>query len=481
MTTAPGQGDLRLDNSESPNPDEFQFLFGDPDASPHLGQDLDKPAVLEVVQIWESAVLGVHHLHADDAPLTLGDADCTFTAPNEDLPGHNLALFRPQADGFVLRACAGWTGFVQHDATGERRCLQALRERGEARAVDQDLLDISVPVGHSIWVDTGHVLFGARHVPPSKAVVGAHKQTVDAPFLGVLSMTSVLGTLLGIAIALAPPPAEAVVADIPDRFAEVILETPAPPPAPKVAKAPERSNRAEGAKAKKEEGRKGSKTSKMKVARGDVVKRELDNQVASTAGLLGALNDDAGLDAMLGENAISAGMLGGLGGAIGAKGVQLGYGGLGSDGRGLGGGGQARGIGGLGTQGRGGGDGNYGASGGSFERGEGGDIATLMGDVITLGALDKSLIDQVIKRHISSLRYCYQRQLTRHPGLAGKVVVKFVIAGDGSVSKAMIKRSSLGNSAVESCMTNQFLKMKFPAPKGNGIVMVSYPFLFQAN
>ena len=63
---------------------------------------------------------------------------------------------------------------------------------------------------------------------------------------------------------------------------------------------------------------------------------------------------------------------------------------------------------------------------------------------------------------------------------SGKVTVKFVIAGNGSVSRASIKKSTLGNDSVESCLSGRFMTLQFPEPKGNGIVMVSYPLLFSA-
>jgi outer membrane biosynthesis protein TonB len=120
----------------------------------------------------------------------------------------------------------------------------------------------------------------------------------------------------------------------------------------------------------------------------------------------------------------------------------------------------------------------YGSGGGSFgEKGDGG-IGRIGGDPIILGALDKSLIDAVIKRHMNQIRYCYQRELNRDPNLGGKIVVKFVIAKDGSVSKASTKSSTMGSSAVESCINSRFMRFKFPEPKGGGIVIVSYPFIF---
>jgi hypothetical protein len=57
--------------------------------------------------------------------------------------------------------------------------------------------------------------------------------------------------------------------------------------------------------------------------------------------------------------------------------------------------------------------------------------------------------------------------------------VKFVIGKTGSVSKASTKTSTLGSKAVEGCINSRFMRFKFPEPKGGGIVIVSYPFIFQ--
>ena len=36
----------------------------------------------------------------------------------------------------------------------------------------------------------------------------------------------------------------------------------------------------------------------------------------------------------------------------------------------------------------------------------------------------------------------------------------------------------MGNASAESCIVGRFLRMQFPQPKGGGIVIVSYPFIF---
>ena len=48
--------------------------------------------------------------------------------------------------------------------------------------------------------------------------------------------------------------------------------------------------------------------------------------------------------------------------------------------------------------------------------------------LIVLGTLEKAHIDDVIKHKMGQIQSCYQRALTSDQRLAGKVVVKFVIA-----------------------------------------------------
>jgi Ca-activated chloride channel family protein len=104
--------------------------------------------------------------------------------------------------------------------------------------------------------------------------------------------------------------------------------------------------------------------------------------------------------------------------------------------------------------------------------------AVRLGDPLILGALDLSVVDSVIQRHGNQMRYCYERELTKRADLAGKVTIKFVISKDGTVSSATTKSSTLGSDPVESCLEGRFMRMRFPQPKGGGIVIVSYPLGF---
>ena len=76
------------------------------------------------------------------------------------------------------------------------------------------------------------------------------------------------------------------------------------------------------------------------------------------------------------------------------------------------------------------------------------------------------------------ITYCYQRERTKNRNLSGKITVKFVISKDGSVSQAKTHSSTMGNKAVDACINSTFKRFKFPKPKGGGIAIVKYPFIF---
>ncbi|MBM76530.1 MAG: hypothetical protein CMK59_14075 [Proteobacteria bacterium] len=97
---------------------------------------------------------------------------------------------------------------------------------------------------------------------------------------------------------------------------------------------------------------------------------------------------------------------------------------------------------------------------------------------VVMGALDKSLIDEEIKQHMSKIKSCYQTELQSNPSLEGRIVVKFVIGKDGSVSSTTPKEDSIGSEEVTQCVLGQFQEMQFPEPTGGGVVIVSYPFEF---
>jgi hypothetical protein len=134
----------------------------------------------------------------------------------------------------------------------------------------------------------------------------------------------------------------------------------------------------------------------------------------------------------------------------------------------------------ISTAGRGGGKNTSGIGGlGAGNTGNGG-VGLIEEESEIVGGLDREVIAQYIKSQLGQILYCYERQLSAHPDLFGKVAVKFTIAGTGSVETQAIGDTTLKNATVEGCILNKVAKWKFPAPAGGTKVLVTYPFLFKS-
>ena len=286
-----------------------------------------------------------------------------------------------------------------------------------------------------------------------------------------------------IAAALITPPARAGMVETLTRRNSVFTTTKLLKEEPAaVAAAP-------GPKAKEKEGRRGERTkrprdaapSRERAQRVDPEQRARDHAVARRAGLLGILAGEGGAIA----NVFSAGGLGtginvSLGGLSGATlGDAGGAGGLGSRGTGGGGDGGSLGIGGLGTHGNGRGERDYGdVKLGADKRGG---PRLLPGRTILEGSLGEAEIGRVIRQNLPRFKHCYERELTARPELAGKVALGFTIAPNGRVADPQIRESSLDDGAVERCLVSVLSTLEFPKPRGGGVVVVTYPFIFASS
>lgn len=137
--------------------------------------------------------------------------------------------------------------------------------------------------------------------------------------------------------------------------------------------------------------------------------------------------------------------------------------------------------GGVGTVGSGGGKTTAGLGGGLGQGRTGhGGVGLIEEESEVVGGLDREVIAQYIKTQLGQILYCYERQLSASPDLFGKIAVKFIIAGTGSVETQSINDTTLKSSSVENCILNKVSKWKFPEPKGGTKVVVTYPFLFKS-
>ncbi len=94
--------------------------------------------------------------------------------------------------------------------------------------------------------------------------------------------------------------------------------------------------------------------------------------------------------------------------------------------------------------------------------------------------LTKEEVGRVIHAHQAEIRYCYESSLVHNAGLKGRVLIAFVIAGSGQVSRATVKESTAKDDRLESCVTSKLKSWAFPKPRGGINVAVGYPFNFQS-
>jgi hypothetical protein len=95
------------------------------------------------------------------------------------------------------------------------------------------------------------------------------------------------------------------------------------------------------------------------------------------------------------------------------------------------------------------------------------------------GLLPMEAVRKVVDSHIGAVTRCYEAGLIHTPGLTGKLVLEWTIGTSGEVKVIKTKASTLDSNDVISCITDSLRTWHFPSPKG-GVVVVSYPFLFNA-
>ena len=439
---------------------------------------------LEVSILWGDTVVSEAQVHAP-GPVTVGD--------------------RTQQPPPTLEVDGGFPVSRFTLATldeGEAQIIvprgAQVRVRSAAGAVDADpRLEPAEPgfdagayrlrVGERLVYKSGTVTVMAQFVR-GNAVLGQAGLVTDWIFPAILTISLLLHSFFIIATFIAPERDDAALQELyknKQRYAQMIL-TRKPPP--KKRRRLDLSGMKKGGKTKRKEGKFGKRDkkpekrapSKPGTPRVDPKKRERDRKAALSSGLLAMLDGKQSSDVsnVLGPGGLGTGINKAMGGLRGTRmGNAGGSAGFGTRGGGRGGGGQSLGIGDVGNgtgRGRGGG--------GDIDLGGRGKGRTRIqpGRTIVKGSLSKAEIGRVIRRNLPRFKHCYEKELNKNPDLGGKVAVYFTIAPTGSVAQAKVRETSMDDTNVESCVVKVMKSLKFPKPKGGGIVVVTYPFVFAA-
>jgi len=138
------------------------------------------------------------------------------------------------------------------------------------------------------------------------------------------------------------------------------------------------------------------------------------------------------------------------------------------------------GLGGAGAGGVAGGVG-YGKGDKAGIKGQGGAFVSMdVGNAAVDEGLTKDEVGEVIHRHMSEVRYCYESAMLRTPDIEGKLMTSFVIGGNGMVKSTEVKSSTLSDPRLDDCILRRLVTWKFPNPRGGVDVAVSYPFIFKS-
>jgi hypothetical protein len=97
----------------------------------------------------------------------------------------------------------------------------------------------------------------------------------------------------------------------------------------------------------------------------------------------------------------------------------------------------------------------------------------------TVGTLSSDAIRRVVLRNLGQVRHCHEQGLAQNPALGGRVVVRFVIGGDGNVLASSVGENSVPLPGVAQCIAGAVRRWQFPAPEGSGTVAVTYPFTLE--
>lgn len=445
-----------------------------------VNQDAKGKLEPEVRVVYENDVLlDLQRVRGKFTVGTENNADCVVDEASIDEKAFEFATVSGKQ--FTVNLKNGFKGAIYQGS--EKTDLEKYISSGNTTITIEDQT--------LVVAEFGKISLCASKSPAEKFIGAGFGKQFDFAFIAILLLVFVLGGF-ALNMVIETPPIEVDIFELDNRFAKLIVETKEEEvkveeieEEKKVKLEKPKEGLVEATQQRKslgEEGRVGDKKSRVANAQGSA-RRGLDAKVAQSSGIMGALSSGAAsFDRVFGGGGLGAGMEKTLGSVTGLAGVdQFGSGGLGTRGFGTGGGGNALGIGGLGTRGRGGGgaSGKYGMAAGQIGRKGRSDISAGGGQAVIMGALDRSVIDAYVRRNLAKIRWCYEKELNKDPKIFGRVVINFIITKDGSVNSSKVQRTTMGNATVESCVADQIKKIRFPAPKGGGIVIVNYPFVFK--
>jgi len=97
-----------------------------------------------------------------------------------------------------------------------------------------------------------------------------------------------------------------------------------------------------------------------------------------------------------------------------------------------------------------------------------------------LGVLDTEDVEATMKDHFDEIRGCYHRAGKAQRYAGGRVMLRFLVGGDGIAQDVLVIESTLGNYDVERCLVEVGRRIAFHAPTGHKATTFEYPVEFRS-
>ncbi|MEO0604211.1 MAG: AgmX/PglI C-terminal domain-containing protein [Myxococcota bacterium] len=108
-----------------------------------------------------------------------------------------------------------------------------------------------------------------------------------------------------------------------------------------------------------------------------------------------------------------------------------------------------------------------------------GKVTKLSSKMKVQGTLDPGEVTRVVNAHMGAIQACYEREMAKKPGLAGKIQFDWTITTTGTVRGVRVESSTMPSDIVANCIAAEIKTWRFARPSG-GEARIKYPFAFRS-